>query len=121
MKTQTLKSTLHDSQADLVRRAAAKSHKTLSEYIADVVVPWAASELNEAVPVLPKLGRKWQAQLIAEAAEKAGLSVEDFRDQAITDAAMHALGYKSEPPPAMSAAPPAHESGLRPRVANGRG
>ncbi len=120
--TQTLKTAVHAAHADLVRRAAAKKGQTVSDFISDLIVPWAAAELGEKVPELPRIGRRWQASLIAKAAEAEGLSPKEFADRAVAEAALQRLGYApaSVPPPAPVVAP-ARESGMRPRArVNGR-
>jgi hypothetical protein len=94
--TENLTARVYARHADIVRRAAARAGKTISEYVADVVVQWAASDLGEALPPLPRLERGRYKRMVEEAAERAGMTRAQWERHAAEVLSAQALG---EPTP----------------------
>lgn len=76
----------------IVDRAAARAGKSLSDYCRDLVIPWAASDVGERLPPMPKLERGRYSTMLAKAAKAVGLTPEQFEKKAAEQAAAHALG-----------------------------
>ncbi len=81
----------YELHADIIGRAAEKVGKSLSDYCRDIVIPWAASDLGERLPHLPKLEQGRHQNLIAKAAKLVGLTPEQFERKAAEQAAARAL------------------------------
>jgi uncharacterized protein (DUF1778 family) len=90
--TENLTARVYSLHADIVRRAAAKAGKTISEYVGDVVVPWAASDLGEAMPRLPKLERGRYKAMVEQAAKRAGMTPAQWERHAAETLSAQALG-----------------------------
>lgn len=71
----------------VVLRAAEKAGKSLSDYCRDIVIPWAASDLGERLPPLPKLEQGRRVAMVAEAARLIRLTPEQFGAKAAAQAA----------------------------------
>lgn len=76
----------------IVERAAERAGKSLSDYCRDIMIPWAASDLGETLPPMPRLERGRHASMIAKAAKAVGLTPEQFERRAAEQAAAAALG-----------------------------
>jgi uncharacterized protein (DUF1778 family) len=90
--TENLTTRIYSVHADLVRRAAAKADKSISEYVGDVVVAWAASDIGEKVVPLPKLERGRYKRLVDEAAKRAGMTRAQWERHAAETLSAQALG-----------------------------
>lgn len=116
--TENLTTRVYELHADLVRRAAAKAEKTVSDYVRDIVVQWAASDLGERLPPLPDLKRGRYRELVEGAAKRAGMTVTAFERHAAETLAAQAMGVPSPDDARAPGRPPTipPPSGERPRV-----
>jgi hypothetical protein len=90
--TENLTTRVYAIYADIVRRAAEKAGKSISEYVGDIVVPWAASDLGERLPPLPPLERGRYRTLVEAAAARAGMTRRQWERHAIETQNALALG-----------------------------
>ncbi len=98
----------YEVDAEAIQRAADRAGKSLSDYVRDIIIPWAYSDLGERRPNLPPLERGRYQSMLETAAKAAGVPAEAFARQAVEAAAAQALGLAapSTPPPAMPAPVP---------------
>jgi uncharacterized protein (DUF1778 family) len=81
-----------EEQHDQVTRAAARAGKPISEYIRDLVAPWAASDLHEEPAPSPSARPQTTESAIAQAARLHGMKITDYRKLAAELQAREDLG-----------------------------
>lgn len=82
----------YEVDSNTIQRAADRAGKSLSDYVRDILIPWAYSDLCEARPNMPPLERGRYTSMIDQAAKAAGLTRDQFEKQAAEQAAAQALG-----------------------------
>lgn len=107
--TKNLTARVYSVYADIVRRAAHSKNKTVSEYVGEIVVPYAAEDIGEEVPPLPKLEKDRHKKMVAQAAAARGMTPAQYERHAADVLSAMDLGL---PTPEDALAPPAP----RPRV-----
>ncbi len=90
--TENLTARVYSLHADIVRRAAQQVGMSVSEYLATIIVPWAASDLGEPLPQLPRLERGRYKSLVEQAAARAGMSRGQWERHAAETLSAQALG-----------------------------
>lgn len=68
-----------EAQLDQVTRAAIRANKTISEYIRDIMGPWAASDLKEKPAAPPTARPPAPRTAIAQAAELHGMKIAEYK------------------------------------------
>lgn len=81
----------YEIHGTIVERAAERAGKSLSDYCRDIIIPWAASDMGEKLPPMPKLERGRHAAMVSKAAKLLGLTPEQFERKAAEQAAAAAL------------------------------
>ncbi len=89
----------YEVDAEAIQRAADRAQKSLSDYVRDIIIPWAYSDLGERRPNLPPLERGRYQSMLETAAKAAGVPAETFARQAVEAAAAQALGLAAPSTP----------------------
>lgn len=93
--------TFWKGQAELIQEAAAWSRMRTAEWVRETLPPIAAQVLGRELPSFPKMGkplaRLGTSSQVELAAQAMGMSVEDFRAQALEHAAESVLDQLTRP------------------------
>lgn len=90
--TENLTARVYSLYADIVQRAADKAGKSVSQYIGDIIVPWAASDLGERMPKLPTVAERNYRSMLEQAAKRAGMTPAQWERHAAETLSAQALG-----------------------------
>ena len=90
-KTDNFTFRTYELYVDAIKRAAERAGKSPSEYVRDVVIPWAFSDLGERMPQLPRIERGRYSNTITQAAKQVGKTRRQFEQDAAIEAATRTL------------------------------